>query len=634
MYASLRGLLIMASPNQHKLMNTNMVKAAHRQIFSNQPVTSSTASVSHTAQGSSKNRSSWQSASTGLFQHPTSSQHVERSGCYFSGHAGRQNGSSYVNSGNRYYNDRWQCSRSYYQGHYDNHTFNGHQGFSFRNRDYSATSKRRYSSSSPEEASKAAYEAIDCAANWFHEEQHHDKRNFHRSHRPQHLETQNFEKNCKTAISDPNYNRRNDGTSKVCHDTSQRQGCDADSAHDPRFDHLHRYWVSTDMREKCSKGHLPKSEHDTFTIVTYNILSQKLLNNNSYLYDHCDPEVLSWSFRWKNLQQELELINADVICLQEVEHYHYKENIAPWLKSKGYIFCYKKRSGNDPLKPDGVLTACKSNKFKIVLSSPVEYYRSAANLTRANNVGLVVMLKMSSLGGKYKDCGNVCIGNTHLLYNPKRGDIKLVQLATFFAEINNIMRRYQAKMKVAPPLVLCGDFNSTPQSPLYNFITQGYLDYEGLAAKDLSGQHNHGGRHLPVPPNLLPECLHIDNKCSYESGGEENSKLSILEHSLGKLTATQETKSDEATTIQDKGITVDYIFHSDSVKSGSTQSAVDQKGFSKSTDACLPVELKLKSHLSATTAKEISQANGLPNSQHSSDHLPVAAKFQLILPSA
>lgn len=30
------------------------------------------------------------------------------------------------------------------------------------------------------------------------------------------------------------------------------------------------------------------------------------------------------------------------------------------------------------------------------------------------------------------------------------------------------------------PLVICGDFNSVPYSPLYNFLKEGKLNYEGL----------------------------------------------------------------------------------------------------------------------------------------------------------
>ena len=57
------------------------------------------------------------------------------------------------------------------------------------------------------------------------------------------------------------------------------------------------------------------------------------------------------------------------------------------------------------------------------------------------------------------------------------GDGKLVQLATLFAEMDRVLMNNLDRCGNPPLVLLCGDFNSTPQSPIYNFITNGYLDY-------------------------------------------------------------------------------------------------------------------------------------------------------------
>jgi len=49
-----------------------------------------------------------------------------------------------------------------------------------------------------------------------------------------------------------------------------------------------------------------------FTVMSYNILSQDLLQDNAYLYRHCDPGVLSWDHRLPNLLAEIQQHNADV----------------------------------------------------------------------------------------------------------------------------------------------------------------------------------------------------------------------------------------------------------------------------------------------------------------------------------
>lgn len=49
-----------------------------------------------------------------------------------------------------------------------------------------------------------------------------------------------------------------------------------------------------------------------FSVVSYNILSQDLLEDNAYLYRHCHPAVLPWSHRLPNLLAEIQQLDADV----------------------------------------------------------------------------------------------------------------------------------------------------------------------------------------------------------------------------------------------------------------------------------------------------------------------------------
>lgn len=46
--------------------------------------------------------------------------------------------------------------------------------------------------------------------------------------------------------------------------------------------------------------------------MSYNILSQELLQDNAYLYRHCDPDVLPWDHRLPNLLAEIKQHDADV----------------------------------------------------------------------------------------------------------------------------------------------------------------------------------------------------------------------------------------------------------------------------------------------------------------------------------
>ncbi|KAG9461521.1 hypothetical protein GDO78_016579, partial [Eleutherodactylus coqui] len=255
-------------------------------------------------------------------------------------------------------------------------------------------------------------------------------------------------------------------------------------------------------QESCAK------EAFDFTVMSYNILSQDLLEDNASLYAHCRRPYLFWNYRLPNILRELQEMNADILCLQEVQEDHYEEQMKPRLEALGYACEYKSRTGS---KPDGCAICFKSDKFNLKLAKPVEYFRRHIALLDRDNVGLVLMLQPKTGGG---DVPTVCVANTHLLYNPRRGDIKLTQLAILLAEMTEVAHVQDARLC---PIVLCGDFNSVPGSPLHRFIKKGTLDYEGMTIGKVSGQEPpfRGQRLLSIP--IWPRSLGINQKCVYES---------------------------------------------------------------------------------------------------------------------
>lgn len=146
----------------------------------------------------------------------------------------------------------------------------------------------------------------------------------------------------------------------------------------------------------------------------------------------------------------------------------------------GYQCEYKKRTGS---KPDGCAIVFKSSRLSLLSSNPVEFLRPGDALLDRDNVGLVVLLQPTDGPSSLNRTSSICVANTHLLYNPRRGDIKLAQLAILLAEIGQLSRLPNGSTS---PVVLCGDFNSTPLSPLYRFLTTGCLHYSGLRMGSVS----------------------------------------------------------------------------------------------------------------------------------------------------
>uniref|UniRef100_A0A8C3KUH6 Angel homolog 2 n=1 Tax=Chrysolophus pictus TaxID=9089 RepID=A0A8C3KUH6_CHRPC len=378
-----------------------------------------------------------------------------------------------------------------------------------------------------------------------------------------------------------------------------------------------------------------------FTVMSYNILSQNLLEDNSHLYKHCRQRLLIWTYRFPNILQEIKQLDADVLCLQEVQEDHYRKEIKSSLESLGYHCEYKMRTGR---KPDGCAICFKTSKFSLISSNPVEFFRRDIPLLDRDNVGLVLLLQPKF---PCKTNAAICIANTHLLYNPRRGDIKLTQLAMLLAEIASVAPQ---KNGTFCPIIICGDFNSVPGSPLYRFIKEGKLNYEGLAIGKVSGQEQfpRGQRILSIP--IWPKKLGISQNCVYEikqqqkeeDAGEKteeatsdntkeiviaSEKLSSkLQHRF-KLSSVYshyfpENGLPEVTTCHSRSaVTVDYIFYS-----AANDESVAQPGMEDS----LHGGLKLLGRLALLTEKDLWTVNGLPNENNSSDHLPLLAEFRLI----
>ncbi|NXQ21411.1 ANGE1 protein, partial [Peucedramus taeniatus] len=249
-----------------------------------------------------------------------------------------------------------------------------------------------------------------------------------------------------------------------------------------------------------------------FRVMSYNILAQDLVEQGLDLYVHCHPDILNWNYRLPNLLQEIQHWDPDVLCLQEVQENHYWEQLEPTFKEMGFACFYKRRTGT---KTDGCAVCYKCSRFQLISLSPVEYFRPGLDVLNRDNVGLVLLLQpVLPEGLGLKEVSPLCVANTHVLFNPRRGDIKLAQVALLLAEIDKIARTTEGSYY---PVILCGDLNSVPDSPLYKFIRNGELSYHGMPAWKVSGQEDFSqqlySRKLLAP--LWPSSLGVTDKCQY-----------------------------------------------------------------------------------------------------------------------
>lgn len=238
----------------------------------------------------------------------------------------------------------------------------------------------------------------------------------------------------------------------------------------------------------------PPPYSDRFVVLSYNILADYLaLSHRSKLYFHIPRQFLDWEWRKRSILFELGLWSADIMCFQEVDRF---QDLEVELKFRGYTGIWKMRTGN---AIDGCAIFWRASRFKLLYEEGIEFNK----LGLRDNVAQICVLELLSqnftentaaLPTSSAHSKKVVICNIHVLFNPKRGEIKLGQVRTLLEKAQAVSKTWNDA-----PVVLCGDFNCTPKSPLYNFISEQKLDLSGVDRDKVSGQASAEIREPPPP---------------------------------------------------------------------------------------------------------------------------------------
>jgi len=195
------------------------------------------------------------------------------------------------------------------------------------------------------------------------------------------------------------------------------------------------------------------------------------------------------------------LWSPDILCLQEVDKF---TDLEQEMASRGYNGIWKMRTGN---AVDGCAIFWRTTRFQLRYEEDIEFNK----LGLRDNVAQICVLEsvvpqneqtdstnLSTSSGHPQQAKQVVVCNIHVLYNPKRGEIKLGQVRTLLDRAYTV-----SKLWNDAPVILCGDFNSTPKSPLYNFVLEKKLNLSGLAKNTISGQQTSGSSQgLYTGPNI------------------------------------------------------------------------------------------------------------------------------------
>ncbi|KAJ2596393.1 Glucose-repressible alcohol dehydrogenase transcriptional effector [Coemansia sp. RSA 1721] len=363
-----------------------------------------------------------------------------------------------------------------------------------------------------------------------------------------------------------------------------------------------RQWIALEKDVKTTNP-------DVLTVLSYNVLCPKYATPQMYSY--CPSWALSWENRRENIMAEIASLEPDIICLQEVEAGQYTDFFTEKLGDLGYegVFWTKSRartmSESERKQVDGCATFYRVEKFTCVASHLLEFQQSALNrkdfrkcddffnrfMTKDNIVGFAV-LKHKQLSGEPV----MFVANAHVHWDPEFTDVKMVQAAMLTEELTALVRNHLGLPSVPVGLegseshrtqiqqqqlqkqfqktaaVICGDFNSTPDSGLYEFLSRGRLEKEH------------------------PDMELLEPYADYKRNG--------LRHPFGLKSAYASMGELSLTTLTPKFTgTIDYIWYS--------------------TGTLVPTGV-----LGEFDGDWMRQTVGFPNTHVPSDHIPIMAEFR------
>lgn len=346
-------------------------------------------------------------------------------------------------------------------------------------------------------------------------------------------------------------------------DPNNRDFCAGQLSHLPHYHEVsqppRRPWIETQrwtpQQQSCSSTSRNQSYYATtatddvgreFSVLSYNVLCDRMAK--PHFFPSTPYSALTWTYRRTKILDQLREYNADIVALQELEWEHFDSFFKPKLAALHYegIFEPKSRyktmiSENMIRRVDGCAIFYKQNKFHLVKKHLLELKKIAIDNANGNhpminrvmtkdNIGLVAILELlppststeqrrHQIGGKKQRSKRIAddrkrqqqqqhqrqhilVCNTHIHWDPKDCDVKLIQTIMLMDELGSIARQHNrdrseeaaaadatidyTSPSVSPaflsdedeqlmPLILLGDFNSMPSSGVTDYLINGEI---------------------------------------------------------------------------------------------------------------------------------------------------------------
>lgn len=223
---------------------------------------------------------------------------------------------------------------------------------------------------------------------------------------------------------------------------------------------------------RYQKMRLISSNPIHINLACWNVLADSYACSQSFksTSETLIPKFIEWDNRKLKIATTLTDCGADILCLQEVDHY--ADFFEPLLEKLGFKSLYLQRNR----RKDGCLIAFNNEKFQVHDVEEVQFddianfmeNESAKTNVKRSNVGLIAL--MSSR----QDPTKQFISSTaHIYWNPRKPEVKSFQTRYLVSRIDNFIS--VGGLSADIPVFIAGDFNSVPFSEPYQLLINGFV---------------------------------------------------------------------------------------------------------------------------------------------------------------
>eukprot|EP00123_Amoebidium_parasiticum_P008274 comp18694_c0_seq1/m.20407 comp18694_c0_seq1/g.20407 ORF comp18694_c0_seq1/g.20407 comp18694_c0_seq1/m.20407 type:complete len:398 (-) comp18694_c0_seq1:361-1554(-) len=354
------------------------------------------------------------------------------------------------------------------------------------------------------------------------------------------------------------------------------------------------------------------------SVLQYNILGGYLAKPKYFAY--CNPDLLEWNGRKQRILNEITHHSPDILCLEELTEYwtYFRTQLRSCTPPYDSAYLQRPslhtsaRAGRR--KQDGCGIFWKEHMFNAVA---VESF----NLPdRHDRVALAVLLQHTHS----KRFLLVC--NTHLYWDATKVEEQLEELRFLDKELSRLL------CDLPDPdiaVLLCGDLNNTPTSLVYKYMTTQLLGAKTLNPQAHTSHYTPDGVPLggfplpgspPSPGSPGPNPAQVQQLPCLQSAYSDYRHLAFDGKNVPHSRDGGEVEEAPHTTVTDKRCsTIDYIFYNTSRLQLTHLLEVPSEADLRSEEP----PASYQGHQGSGV-----RLAGIPNSQHSSDHLAIMAKFE------